>query len=257
MEVDCFSSRGKLLWSYVPREAFRFGDRELKGLWSVHDLMISHAGPKRWIWVMAVHEIWGNGFVVRLDPATGRSEVRFVNSGVLYSLQELHAGSRTFLLAGGFNNEYEAGSLAVVDEAKAFAASPQSDGNRTQCTSCFPGSPDYYFVFPRSEINVLAKEWLDAVRGLAIEDEDIRVSKCELSRDMGASAIYELRLEPEPRILSLQYSSTYEQRHREIEHEGRIHHTFDKCPERLSPRPVKMWTRAAGWSELRIRPENR
>lgn len=251
MEVDCFSSRGALLWSYVPHDTITFGNQELKGPWSIYDLMVSHEGGKRWIWVLAVHQHWGNSFVVQIDPETGHGQGRFVNTGVLYALNELRTARGTILLVGGFNNEYEAGSLAVVDESSAFAASPQTAGTIHKCTSCPGGDPNYYFVFPRSEINVLRKEWLDAVGAIVANGDGIQISKYELSRS-GAQTLYSFRLEPVVRAASLRFSSPYVMEHRERERSHQLDHSLAECPERKHPKPIRMWSRSAGWEELPV-----
>jgi hypothetical protein len=71
--------------------------------------------------------VWGNSFVVNLDPGTGAETLRYVNTGSIRALNEVRNG-KLFLLAGGFNNEPDAGSLGVFDESRAFAASPQTPG---------------------------------------------------------------------------------------------------------------------------------
>jgi hypothetical protein len=163
VELDCFSSRGKLLWSYVPDETFQFGtSRHLTGPWNILDVLVASEGKRTFLWVAAVHREWGNSFVARLDAQTGRGAVRFVNTGVIYKLNKLREGSTTYLLAAGFNNEYGAGSLAIMDERIPFAASPQTPGTRHECKTCPKGSPDYYVVFPRSEINEVKEVWEDS-----------------------------------------------------------------------------------------------
>jgi excisionase family DNA binding protein len=87
-EIDCFSNTGKLLWSYLPREYFRFGEYELDGPWIVEDVFISQTA-KPIIWASLAHYRWGNSFVAELDPATGKATC--TNSMRLGS-----AASRTF-----------------------------------------------------------------------------------------------------------------------------------------------------------------
>jgi hypothetical protein len=254
VEVDCFSSGGALLWSYVPDNTFKFGDHELKGPWLIYDLVVSREGPTKSIWIAAAHRVWGNSFVVQLDPKTGRGPTRFVNTGSVYVLQELRMADRTFLLVGGFNNEYEMGSLAVINEAKPFAASPQTSGTRHKCVTCPDGNPDYYFTFPRSEINVLEKDWLNAVKNVSVDGGEILASKSEFPNRSGVQSLYLLRLEPTVAVMSLRYSSDYDLAHRELERLGKIKHSLASCPERLDPAPVKVWTPSKGWVNLKLKP---
>jgi len=145
-EVDMFSSGGKLLWSYVPRAHLVFATHDLKDNWKPLDVFVSGTQRKQ-IWVAADHAVWGHSFVVSLDPETGRDTLRYVNSGTTVSLNEVATPRGMFLLAAGFNNEYDSGSLAVIDESKNFAVSPQTEGTRHKCLNCPKGDPDYYFVF--------------------------------------------------------------------------------------------------------------
>jgi hypothetical protein len=172
----------------------------------------------------------------------------------LFGLHEVRAAGRAFLVAAGFNNEYEKGSLALIDEAKPFATSPQTSGTRHKCASCPAGDPDYYFVFPRSEINLHAKEWLNAVRYLAVHGDEIQASKSELEHSPMVQAYYHLRLEPTVQVASLRYSSDYDLAHRDLEQSGALKHSLANCPERLHPEPIKVWTPADGWKELSVKP---
>lgn len=162
-EVDFFSGEGDLLWRYAPEESFRFGTHELTGPWIFMDLFVSQSSTGTSLWATAGQHTWGNSFVSQIDPRTGHGTVRFVNTGILYCLNELKTSSRRFLLAGGFNNEWDSGSLAIIAENRPFAASPQTPGTRHYCNSCPPGPPDYYFVFPRSEINRISRIYEDPI----------------------------------------------------------------------------------------------
>lgn len=254
VEVDLFSSRGKLLWSYVPKGSFQFGEHKLEGPWGIYDVLVSDQGPKKAIWVSAIHYIWGNAFVAQLDPNTGAATIRFVNTGVIYKLNELRTSQGAFLLAGGFNNEYDSGSLAIINESKPFAASPQTVGTRHKCVSCTEGSPDYYFVFPRTEINHFEKVYEDSVRRMEVTTEGIEVFKHEDLGLEGPQTIYSFRMQPPIEPVSLRYNSDYDMLHRELSTQKKLNHSLEDCPERLHPKPVRMWTPVGGWTELPIKP---
>ena len=150
---------------------------------------VSSSAGKKQIWLAAGQTVWGNSFVVNLDPSTGKATLRFVNTGVIHVLNELKTPQGNFLLVGGFNNEPDTGSLAVIDEAKAFAASPQTEGTRHKCVSCPAGDVDYYFEFPRSEINELTQWHEDGVIQVEVENDEIQVRKKELQSD-GARPLF-------------------------------------------------------------------
>jgi hypothetical protein len=251
-EVDLFSGRGKLLWSYLPQRRFLFGRHEIDGPWSSLALFVSSGEGKPRIWAAVNHDVWGNSFVVNLDPATGKDTLRFVNTGSVRALNEITISQRKFLLVGGFNNEPDTGSLAVIDETKPFAASPQTEGTRHKCESCAAGEPDYYFEFPRSEINELEQVHEDSVVEMAVRDDKIPLRKKEMNPSNGSQTIYLLSADQGFRPVSLRFDSGYDMLHRKLEQEGKLNHSLENCPERLHPRPIRMWTPAGGWKEVRL-----
>jgi hypothetical protein len=256
-EIDCFSNTGKLLWSYLPHEDFRFGEYELDGPWIVADVFISQT-TKPVIWASLEHYRWGNSFVVQLDPQNGRATVRFVNTGPVYKLNETRIDGKPYLLMGGFNNEYAAGILAAIDESKPYAVSPQTAGTRHKCVNCPEGAPDYYFVFPRSEINRLYNAWEDSVRFINIQGNTIEVDKAELGdpalgekTDVSkVHVVYDFHAEPIFQPAGFRFDSWYDFAHRDLYDKGKLDHRLESCPERLHPAPIRRWTPNSGWSEL-------
>jgi hypothetical protein len=254
-QISCFSSRGKLQWSYAPRETFQFGTHELHGPWLVLDLIVSSRGTRKVIYAVLTHSEWGNSFVVELDPTNGRGILRYVNTGTIRSLSEIHTSRTTYLIAGGFNNEYDSGSAALIDESKPFAASPQTQGTRHKCTSCPEGGPDYYLVFPRSEGNRIVNGYETPVLNITVSGNEVAFSKYETSAGgLGIDGVYLFGLEPRIHPISLRYGSFYDRQHREFERSGQLHHSLEQCPERLHPSPVRMWTASMGWADLRFDP---
>lgn len=255
-----FHNDGKLLWSYLPHEKFRFGSFDLDGPWLVEDVFVSR-GTTPVIWA-ALTNYWGNSFVVQLDSSTGKGTVRFVNTGIIYKLNEAMILGRPYLLIGGFNNEYAAGILAVVDETKDYAVSPQTEGTRHKCESCGEGAPDYYFVFPRSEINRLYKAWEDSVRFINVHENTIEVGKSALGDPALGSdqdvakvyVVYDFRMEPVLLPFAFRFDSWYDMMHRDLHNKGKSDHELKSCPERLHPEWVRMWTFNGGWAEFALPP---
>lgn len=252
-ELDFFSGTGRLLWTYRPIRTFLFGGHELKAPWALMDIFVSKIESSRTIWAAVAHHTWGNSFVVEIDPRTGSDTLRFVNTGNVRALNELKTKSGTYLLAGGFNNEWDSGSLAVIDENRAFAASPQTAGTRHECNSCPPGAPDYYFVFPRTELNRVAGAYEDAAYEIHLTDEGIEVSKNEGFKGEQQRTLYLLSREAPFSVISLRYDSEYDRVHQAWSAEGKLAHSLDDCPERLHPQPVRVWTPSAGWTEIAIK----
>jgi hypothetical protein len=188
------------------------------------------------MWLAFIDQVWGNSFVVNLDPVTEKRTLRFVNTGTLHSLQEIHVQGKNFLLAGGFNNEADTGSLAVIDQARSFAASPQTSGTRHQCLNCPEGVPDYYFVFPRSEIYDLEEIHEDAVTAVRVVDDQIEVIKGGPKETDRAQVHYTLRAQNGFLPVAVRFNSDYDMLHRKLEKEGKLRHSLEECPERLHPK---------------------
>jgi hypothetical protein len=250
-EVDMFSDAGKLLWSYIPRGHLLFDTHDLKDSWKPLDVFVSGSRRKQ-IWVAADHAIWGHSFIVSLDPETGKDTLRYVNSGTTVSLNEMATPHGNFLLAGGFNNEYDSGSLAVLDESKGFAASPQTEGTNHKCLNCPKGDPDYYFVFPRSELNELMQFYQDRVSTIRVMGDEIELRKNETERPVWAQSFYLLKSDSVIHPISVRFETNYDLLHQKLQREGKIGHSLANCPERLHPRPVRMWTPAGGWTEIQL-----
>ena len=253
-QLDCFSSRGRLLWTYIPQQNFTFGEHEIGGRWWISSIFVSTVSANPSVWVSVSDLRWGNSFVVQLDPQTGKGPVRFVNTGIIYKLNEISVSGRNYLLAGGWNNEYDGGSLAVMNEAQPFAASPQSDGTRHKCLSCPPGVPDFFLVFPRSEINEFNHVYEAPIREIQVVNGKLEVTKCDLQTAGGPNTVYLLDPFNDFHPVSLRYDSGYDMLHTELSNERKLLHSLEDCPERAHPRPIRLWTPVGNWSELHLKP---
>ena len=255
LEVDLFSGDGRTLWSYVPDRKFHFGNYEIGAPWAFGDIFVSSRTRKPRIWAAFINSVWGNSYVVNLDPETGKETLRFVNTGTVRALNEVSQGKKVFLLVGGFNNDPDSGSLAIFDEGRPFAASPQTKGSRHECLDCPPGTADYYFVFPRSEINQVAGLHESAVTQIQESGGQIELVKTETQGPGDQARVYYLLDAVDGfRVTAVRFNSGYDTMHRKYEQEGKLHHSLKTCPERLHPRPIKMWTPSRGWTEIQLPP---
>jgi hypothetical protein len=254
-EIHCFSAGGRELWSYIPRETFRFGDYDVRGPWDTETIFISGKGRTAVIWVAFSEYPWGNSYVVAINPLTGLAVLRYVNTGDIRTLNELRTSRATYLVVGGFNNEHDSGILALIDERKPFAASPQTAGTRHKCVSCPAGEPDYYFVLPRSELNKARRVHENSVWQIHVDGIDVAAAQEELGSDnFGNAKWFEFRVLDIPRLIGVRYSSGYDMLHRELEQAGELGHKLERCPERLHPAPIRIWSPYTGWTEAQLPP---
>lgn len=251
-ELVCFSSDGKLLWRYQPSFAFRVGDRTYGDAWGIIDFVTWPDPAAPVAWVALVSPTWGVSAVARVDGATGKGRLQFVNSGQLFAVNVVAAGGRRFLLAGGMNNEYDTGSLAILDTEQNFAVSPQTPGSRHDCDDCPRSFPAKYILFPRSELNLLKMRDLHAAALIVVYGHFAEVSTFETNNE--ARRIYELSPEDGFSLASTRFSSTYWNRHRGLEMNGEIKHSAERCPDRLQSHPLRVWTEASGWTVTPLPP---
>ena len=251
-ELVCFSWDGKLLWRYQPSVAFRVGNRTYGDAWQIMDFVASPDAATPVAWVVLVGPTWGISAVARVDGVTGKGRLQFVNSGQLFAVNVVAAKGRRLLLAGGMNNEYDTASLAILDAEQEFAMSPQTPGSRHDCDGCPKGVPAKYILFPRSELNLLKMRDLHFAGLISIFSQVAEVSTFETSSV--ARKVYELSPEGDFAVTTARFSSTYWNLHRELETSGEIKHTAERCPDRLHPRPLRIWTPASGWIETALPP---
>jgi hypothetical protein len=106
-------------------------------------------------------------------------------------------------------------------------------------------------VFPRSEINQFEKVYENPIFLIDINHDEVQVSKFETdSGPQGVRTIFLFRLDSHIEPVSLRYDSGYDMLHRELSAKGELDHSLDKCPERLHPQAVKIWTPTTRWSSL-------
>jgi hypothetical protein len=246
-ELDCLSADGTLLWHYEPKMSLKFGKQVDDGPWAITAFEVVHDSAKLQLWASVGDSIWGHSFVEEIDPQTGQPQVRFVNNGAIYAIRSVVSDNTRYLLAGGFNNEYDSPMLAVLDPSQPYAVSPQTPGTRFYCEKCKPGSPLKYFLMPKSELNQLVGQRPNSVQHIDLLGQTIDASTSELSDAM--RAIYFFSLTPEISPHSVTLASTYWSEHRRLEREGRINHPAEQCQDYLHPKPIRLWA-SGRWSEL-------
>jgi hypothetical protein len=249
-ELDCFSADGKLLWRYEPQGTYSFGGRRWEGPWKFTELLVSpESAPNKTVWAAVGHHTWWPAFLVRLD-ATGQASVRFIDSGSIYALNYLRNATGSYVLAGGINNEFDAGMLAVLDVNQPSAVSPQSAESAYHCDDCPGGQPYRYFVFPRSELSRVVVLHSNLVRLIRVNERRLQVGTTETDSPMQLWASYELSENFDGDSVAM--SDGYWQLHRKLEQEGKIHHTVENCPERTAPKIIRRFDPTHGWIDVPV-----
>ncbi len=237
-EVYSFSNEGAVRWRYRPTETLRFGGEPFTGPWRIGDVLIEEDGQATW--VAFTHHTWWPSFVVRIDEQ-GRGDIRFVSTGWVTELELFRNGSGSYIVAGGLNNEYDAGALAILDPTRPAARSPQTPDSPYTCISCPTAQPHRYFVFPRSELNTVTGSPANIVRMIRTLPDKLEVRTEEVNDSSVQSfGVYELR--GDFSLAAASVTDLYWDLHRRLEKEGRISHTADTCRrERSFSDKIRVW----------------
>lgn len=157
-------------------------------------------------------------------------------------LDYLWSGGETYVLAGGVNNEYDRGMLAVIRDGQLSASTPTGSKAEYRCENCPDGNPYRYLIFPRSELSVAAHAPANMVRSISVLEDTVQVRTAEIGADGSrprADRIYEFSNDLE--LTGISSSTLYWNLHTIMESEAKINHTAELCPERKIPVRVPVW----------------
>jgi hypothetical protein len=252
-QLFCFSESGNLLWQFDPEEIMTFGNDAYGPPWYIRNWMLSRFAGQAKISIVVTHQTWFPSMLVTLD-ARGRELSRFVNSGDILSLGMMEGPKGPLMLAGGVTSGVGPnGFLAVLDGNNPSGTSPEVPGSKYECKSCPPGKPIKYFVFPRSEINVITLSHFNQVYSMHPTPTGIEIETSEMvSGPVGAVGFFDFT--KDLMLARATWSDGYVELHRELEREGKIHHAWEQCPDRFGPRVVRVWDAEHGWAEIHPNP---
>lgn len=246
--IVAFRVNGRVMWQVQPNVTVTDGQRDFTGPWQAQDVVAGEDGHSGRLWVAFAHNTWRPSFVLEIDR-TGRSLMRYLQAGRLYSVSYWPRTTGGVLAAGGTINEYSTASLAIVNIDSAPAHSPQNVEPQLSCGDCPKGPPAAFVLFANSEVTRAIPRpygWVTATR---TDGERLRVAIDDGRGGQGTVAF----LSPELRVVELDRTDHYWQLHRVLEEEGRISHSVDRCPERAQEKEVRYWSIADGWSVDSIR----
>ena len=247
-QVLCFSERGEILWAYRPAFHLKFGNDEFRDPWMVAEMII--LGVRDGLNVLAVFNSpsWPS-MIVRIDGKTGTGVPLFVNSGHLHLLESLKAGPDELLVAGGFNIEYGAPVIAVMNPLGKFA-SPQSDSQFQLDDSSF-SAPQKYIALTKSEFGPVATPEIVAI---SVGDDHLEAlvrehNNANLKADMAFTFRNDAPLTP----ISMRFSPDYWLYHDIGEQNHKLDHDRQHCPLSKSA-SLGIYEQATGWTTAQIRP---
>jgi hypothetical protein len=251
-EIYCFSSRGEILWRYRPEFAVRFGNDGFDGPWNIHDMVFVPERPKPVLLLAVSHSMWRPGFVVGIG-FEGKASIRFANAGNIYALRRVTGPSGGYVIAGGVNNEFNAAALAVLRDGAPPSRSPQTPGTRFEVLGGPTGSPERYFLFPPSELNVVSGMPYSHVEILREDGQSLLVETTEIILPPIGSvgmAIYLFNRSIEPQRVT--YGGGYAAAHHQLQLEGKLNHGIENCPQLRHTVSVRRWDAKSGWTNVEV-----
>jgi hypothetical protein len=120
--------------------------------WIVHKIFVTpdpDGGSGRAIWAVTYDAALFPSLLQRVDPRTGRPLSTYWSNGYIVTLALAQGAGHRRLFLGACNNEYKASSLAVLDAANPNGSAP-AESEKYRCTSCPPGDPEVFLVFPKA-----------------------------------------------------------------------------------------------------------
>jgi hypothetical protein len=239
-----FSAAGEPLWSYSYSDLpFVFDGQRFTG---ATRFLTWNTDGEGHVWLSVNHHTWWPTVLVRIGR-DGAADIRYVQSGGIYALAPWRAGDgRTYMVAGGVNNEYREAAVAVIDTQGSRAASPQTLGSGFHCDNCSAGDALVAFYrFPPSDVATVDPVFpYSIINQMDVLDGRIRVYVPQ-SR-FGATVTHVIL--PDFGVRTLQPSDLFRNEHGLFERQGRLNHPFESCPARARLGDVKVWMRTSGWT---------
>jgi hypothetical protein len=181
--VLCFDSKGRLLWQFQAGRQMKFGAKTYSGDYRIQGLLANDLDGDGCleIIVVAVHR---PSWPCQLALLDGRGNLKgeYWNAGYFndVALADLNGDGLKEIIAGGNNNEYGLGCLAVLDPHSISGGSPQEQPE-FRCPELQPGSELSYVLLPRTDVDLAEKYPVDAVVTLDILDNQRIQAKTSLT----------------------------------------------------------------------------
>ena len=151
-QLFLFNSDGTVRWTYQYSGEVRFGADSFGPPWPVRGVFLTDDpdGTRgRALWAASIDLMLFPSVLQRLDLTTGAPLSTYWSNGYILGLALLPVDGRPTLFVGASNNEKKAGSLALLDARNPNGSAP-AEKDAYRCTSCPPGEPGTFLVFPKS-----------------------------------------------------------------------------------------------------------
>ena len=239
-----FNSDGSVRWQYHFSGTARFGRETFGPSWIVHKVFVTldpDGRGGRAIWAVMYDAALFPSLLQRLDPLTGKPLSTYWSNGYITTVALASEARHRRLFVGACNNEYKASSLAVLDAMNPNGSAP-AELEKYRCTSCPPGDPAVFLVFPKAARFGRSEQTgvVERITPLADDGVTIGVQHASASEIGHAVAIHTFDAALEPR--SVDTADDYLKVYQALVSQGRA---AAGAPTRLDPDreffPILRW----------------
>jgi hypothetical protein len=179
-ELICFGSRGDIRWRIRTGREMRFGEEDFSADFRIHGLVVAdlNGDGRSEIVVDSFHRPNFPCQILVLDPA-GKTIGEYWSSGQFIDIvvHDLDGDGKPEIIAGGTNNEYRSGVLAVFKPDRIHGASPQTL-DHYECRGLDPGTQEFFVLLPRTDVDVV-ETYQESVAAVEVLEND-RISAVTL-----------------------------------------------------------------------------
>jgi hypothetical protein len=249
-EICYFAPDGRIKWTLPCRPNLLDPDgKQFPPSWVCSRLIAVPSGKRQDLWV-GIHHGWRwPGCVMRVD-ASGTASVQFANSGYVETLCRVTGPDGEFVVVAGENNAFDRSFVAVLGVNDSPSCSPAGGPARCHFANAPAGTPRDYVLFPTTEMVAAADAPYGHAQSLRPANDGGFVVWVGAGGGNLAELLYEFSAAAEPR--NVMPSGGCAPLHRHLEAEGKLHHTWETCPEIHGPLTIRHWRRGSGWRDQQV-----
>lgn len=156
-ELICFGSGGNIRWRIRTGREMRFGEEDFSADYRIYGLVVADfdGDGRSEIVVDSFHRPNFPCQLLVLDPK-GKTIGEYWSSGQFIDIvvHDLDGDGKPEIIAGGTNNEFRSGALAVFKPDRIHGASPQTLDHYI-CRGLDPGTQEFFVLLPRADVDVV------------------------------------------------------------------------------------------------------
>jgi hypothetical protein len=240
--VVCFDRKGRVLWRFKAGRQLTCGGKPYSGDYRINGLIaddLDGDGPLE-ILVVSVHRPSWPCQLALLD-SQGNIKGEYWNTGYFNDVAcaDIDGDGVKEIIAGGNNNEYGRGCMAVLSAGSLAGGSPR-DSAAFRCPDIQPGSELFYILLPRTDVDLTENYPVDAVITVDILDNRRIQAKTSLT-----DIYYQFSLDFYDKEVILSHG--FMQAHEKARLEGRIQSVLNREYEDNLIKGIRFWDGGA-WS---------